>query len=98
MDYFPKKPLWTGVYNGDLSVCCDAGSKFLCRFTSGFAQKSMQSRGIKVAAPPLDSPCDGPVTCPGDGKVLVKSSKGRSGPTLNTTTFLLKKHKVRIIT
>jgi len=37
-----------------------------------------------VAAPPLDSPCDGPVTYPGDTKILVKFSKGRSGPTLNT--------------
>ena len=36
-----------------------------------------------MAAPPLDSPCDGPVTYPGDTKILVKSSKGRSGPTLN---------------
>jgi len=33
-----------------------------------------------VAAPPLDSPCDGPVTYPGDTKILVKSSKERSGP------------------
>jgi len=41
---------------------------------------------MKVAAPPLDSHCDGPVTYPGDTKMLVKSSKGRSGPTLNTTT------------
>jgi len=39
-----------------------------------------------VAAPPLDSLCDGPVTYPGDTKILVKSSKGRSGPTLKTTT------------
>jgi len=38
-----------------------------------------------VAAPPLDSPCDGPVTYPGDTKILVKSSKQKSGPTLNTT-------------
>jgi hypothetical protein len=30
-----------------------------------------------VAAPPLDSPCDGPVTYPGDTKILVKSSKGK---------------------
>ena len=36
-----------------------------------------------MAAPPLDSPCDGPVTYPGDTKILVKSSKERSGPTLN---------------
>ena len=35
-----------------------------------------------MAAPPLDSPCDGPLTYPGDTKILVKSSKGRSGPTL----------------
>jgi hypothetical protein len=33
-----------------------------------------------VAAPPLDSPCDGPVTYPGDTKILEKSSE-RSGPT-----------------
>jgi hypothetical protein len=38
---------------------------------------------IKVAAPPLDSPFDGPVTYPGDIKTLVKSSKGRSGPPFN---------------
>jgi len=37
-----------------------------------------------VAAPPLDSPCDGPVTYPGDTKILVKSSKERSGPTSTT--------------
>jgi len=30
-----------------------------------------------VAAPPLDSLCDGPVTYPGDTKILVKSSKER---------------------
>ena len=41
---------------------------------------------MKVAAPPLDSPCDGPITYPGDTKILVKSSKERSGPTHNTTT------------
>jgi len=35
-----------------------------------------------VAAPPLDSPCDGPVTYPGDIKTLRIPSKGRSGPTL----------------
>jgi hypothetical protein len=35
-----------------------------------------------VAAPSLDSPCDGSVTYPGDTKILVKSSKGRSGPTI----------------
>jgi len=39
-----------------------------------------------VAAPPLDSPCYGLVTYPGDTKILIKSSKGRSGPTLNMTT------------
>jgi hypothetical protein len=42
-----------------------------------------------VAAPPLDSPCGGPVTYPGDIKTLVKSSKGRSGPTLNFITNLI---------
>jgi hypothetical protein len=36
-----------------------------------------------VAAPPLDLPCDRPVTYPGDSKTLTKSSKGRSEPTLN---------------
>jgi len=40
-----------------------------------------------VAAPPLDSPFDMPVTYPGDGKTVVKSSKGRSRPTLNMTTW-----------
>ena len=49
-------------------------------------RKACSSRGIKVAAPPLDSLCDTPVTYPGYTKILVKSSKGRSGPTLNTTT------------
>jgi len=39
-----------------------------------------------LATPPLDSLCDGPVTYPGDIKILLKSSKGRSGPTLNTKT------------
>jgi len=39
-----------------------------------------------VAAPPLDPPCDRPVNYPGDTKILVKSSKGRNGPTLNMTT------------
>ena len=36
-----------------------------------------------MAAPPLDSPCDGPVTYPEDIKTLRIPSKGRSGPTLN---------------
>jgi hypothetical protein len=27
-----------------------------------------------VAAPPLDLPCNRPVTCPGDSKLLVKTS------------------------
>ena len=42
-----------------------------------------------MAAPPLDSPCDGPVTYPGDTKILVKSSKERGGPTQynNKATF-----------
>jgi hypothetical protein len=39
-----------------------------------------------VAAPPLDLPCDGPVTYPGDIKTLRIPSKGRSGLTLNMTT------------
>jgi hypothetical protein len=38
-----------------------------------------------VAASPLDLPCDGPVTYPGDIKTLRIPSKGRSGPTLNMT-------------
>jgi len=41
-----------------------------------------------VAAPPLDSPWDGPLPYPGETKTLIKSSKGRSGPTLNMTTRL----------
>jgi len=51
-------------------------------------RKACRSKGIKVAAPPLDSPRDGPVTYLGDIKTLAKSSKGRSGPTLNMTTRL----------
>jgi len=43
-------------------------------------RKACRSRGIKVAAPSLDSHCDGPVTYPGDIKTLIKSSKERSGP------------------
>jgi len=43
-------------------------------------RKSCISRGTKVASPPLDSHCDGPVTYPGDTKIIVKSSKRRSGP------------------
>jgi len=38
-----------------------------------------------VAAPPLDIPCDGSVTYPGDIKTLRIPSKGRSGPTRGTT-------------
>ena len=38
-----------------------------------------------MAAPPLDSPCDRPVTYPGDTKILVKSSKERGG-----TNFILR--------
>jgi hypothetical protein len=45
-------------------------------------RKACRSRGIKVADPPLDSPCDGPVTYPGDIKTLRIPSKGRSRPTL----------------
>jgi len=50
-----------------------------------------------VTAPTLDSPCDGPVTYPGDTKILVKSSKGRSGPTLNSTTRLKNEFKFNIV-
>ena len=39
-----------------------------------------------MAGPPLDSLSDGSVTYPGDTKILVKFTKERSGPTLNTTT------------
>jgi hypothetical protein len=35
-------------------------------------RKACRSRGIKVAAPPLDSPCDGPVTYPGDKKKILE--------------------------
>ena len=38
-----------------------------------------------MAAPPLDLPCDGPVTYPGDIKTLRIRSKGRSGPSLKIT-------------
>ena len=38
-------------------------------------RKACRSRDINVAAPPLDSSCDGPVTYSGDTKILVKSSK-----------------------
>ena len=51
-------------------------------------RKVCKSRGIKVAAPPKDSPCDGPVTCPEDIKTLVKSIRGKSGPILDMTTRL----------
>jgi hypothetical protein len=49
-------------------------------------RKACRSRGMKVAAPPLDSPCDRPVTYAGDSKTLIKSSIGISGPTLSVTT------------
>jgi len=45
---------------------------------------------MKVAAPPLDSRCEGPVTYPGDIKTLIKSSKGRNGPTLKMDTHEIK--------
>ena len=54
-------------------------------------RKACRSTGMKVAAPPLDSPCDGPVTYPGDIKTLRIPSKGRSGPTLNTVVSLYEK-------
>jgi len=50
-----------------------------------------------VAAPPLGSPCGGPVTYPGDTKMLIKSSKGRRGWTLNFVFFWLLIINVRII-
>ena len=54
----------------------------LCMFCSHSAKgthpyrKACRSRGIKVAATPLDSPCDGPVTNPGNIKTLRVPSKG----------------------
>jgi len=42
-----------------------------------------------VAAPPLDLPCNGPVTYPGDIKTLRIPSKGTSGPTLNYNTLII---------
>jgi hypothetical protein len=36
-------------------------------------RKACRLRGIKVAAPPLDSPCDGLVTYPGDSKHYSKN-------------------------
>jgi len=48
-------------------------------------RKACRSRGIKVAAPPLDSPCDGPVTYPGNNKaILEKSSRVRIKPNIST--------------
>ena len=38
-----------------------------------------------MTAPPLVLPCDVPVSYPQNTKILVKPSKGRSGPTLNNT-------------
>ena len=38
-------------------------------------RKACRSRGIKVAAPPLDSPCDGPVTYSGDTKILKRKKR-----------------------
>jgi len=43
-------------------------------------RKACRSRGIKTTTLPLDSPCDGPVTYPGDIKTLIKSLKGKNGP------------------
>jgi hypothetical protein len=53
-----------------VSILCTCCSHFFCY---------CRSRGIKVAAPPLDSPCDKPVTYPGDTKIFVKPSERRSG-------------------
>jgi hypothetical protein len=35
-------------------------------------EKPAGLEAMKLAAPPLDSPCDGPVSCPGGIKTLVK--------------------------
>jgi hypothetical protein len=59
-------------------------------------RKACRCRGIKVAVPPLDSPCDRPVTYPGDTKTLIKSSKGRSRPTMNMTTQTKRKKEHRM--
>jgi len=50
-------------------------------------RKLCRSRGTKMASPPLGSPSDGPLTYQVDIKTLIKSSKGRNGPTLNTITI-----------
>jgi len=42
-------------------------------------RKSCRPRGIKVAAPPLDSPCDGSVTYPGDSKHYSKNPQKEKG-------------------
>ena len=44
-----------------------------------------------VAAKPLDSPYDGPVTYPMDIKTLIKSPKERNGPTLNKEVLKINK-------
>jgi hypothetical protein len=44
-----------------------------------YHRNACRSRGIKVAAPALDSLCDRPITFPGDSKLLVKSSRRRNG-------------------
>ena len=46
-----------------------------------------------MGAPPLDSPCDRPVTYPGDTKILVKSSKGWSRPSFKSNALNIP-HKV----
>ena len=45
-----------------------------------------------MAAPPLDSPRDGPVTYPGDIKTCIKSSKERNRPTLNILFLIITKY------
>ena len=40
-----------------------------------------------MAAPPLDSPCDGPVSYPGDTKLLEKSSKTVVIPDVKWTVY-----------
>jgi len=48
-----------------------------------------------VAAPTLDSPCDGPVTYPGDIKTQIKSSKGRDAG--NNFILRIKEQETRLI-
>ena len=69
------------VHSDQEFLCFSYSLRLAIRYVLYRPKYHTSSRGIKVAAPPLDSPCDGPVTYPGDTKILVISSKGRNGPT-----------------